>query len=631
MVGIRTRFRYLWNERRPLLLACLVTAVISVAYASFLAGRTMPPAEGWYTYYAYLINEEGAVPYLDFELLFPPLYTYLIALFTRIFGYGILALRIFGVLIFGTTSVFACLIFEKLTHRPLLGILGGVLAVAVLQGEIVQIFYDYIRVMDLFVYAAVYFFLRYLESVRLDGGRDAILSPRLNGNVIAGSVFAVLASMCKQSSGLIFLMFCVAFLLFLLICLPHRKELLLQLGTLLGVSVVLYGVMALFLLTQGSLGAYINYNFVSSVDSKGGGSLLSILFGWIPRSRAALLQGLKFTLIPLLLLVAWIVLSIKLPKRSDELHPTLMRALRIGVPSLLVLSVLLPVLFGGYASFITRFMSAIPMYVVFLFSTVFFVVASFGVIFRKFIPRVDWHRHYKYVFLSGVVFTLGYSVCTSGGLAESQTALGYAFVPILLIVAASYRKREVAAVIFSLMMIFQTSVAFGRKIHVTYGWWGLETGSYAAQTETCEVPIFRGLKMTPAYAKMYNDVYRGVVENTDEGEEIFVFPHMPVIYVATDRPRATNTAVQWFDVATDEAVVADIDVIREKRPKVMVLCRVSDYVIKEHENSFRGGEESGLHTMQDFLYRFVVEEGYACLSENQISEGYVVTVWCLPG
>ena len=67
---------------------------------------------------------------------------------------------------------------------------------------------------------------------------------------------------------------------------------------------------------------------------------------------------------------------------------------------------------------------------------------------------------------------------------------------------------------------------------------------------------------------MYNDVYYGVTENTVEGEEIFVFPHMPVLYLATERPRATQTAIQWFDVSTDAAVLSDIDVIKEKKPRV---------------------------------------------------------------
>ena len=627
-----------YKAHRSVILATLLTGILAALYAGLLANKTMPPTEGWYTYYAYLINEEGAIPYVDFELLFPPLYTYLIALFTKVFGYSILALRVFGVCIYAATAMLACLIFEKLTNRSWLGLLGGVLTVAVLQSEVVQVFYDYIRIMDLFVYASVYCFLRYLNKVRLTRSREeGTLPPRFDWNVALGACFAVLASMCKQSSGLIFLLFCIAFFVFLWICLTHKKELALQLGVILGITLVLYGIMSLFLLSQGAFGAYIRYNFVSSVDSKGGGSMLNILFGWIPRSKVALLRGLAFLLLPVCLLIGSVLLSIFFPAREKELHPRFVKILKIVTVALLILSIVLSFLFGGFAAYVSKFMSNITMYVVFLFGTLFFVLASFALIFRKWIPRVDWHRHCKYVFLSGVVFTLSYSVCTSGGLAESQTALGFSFMVLVLMVAASYRKREITVAALSLLMVFQTAVCFSRKVQTTYAWWGLETGSVSEQTETCEVPIFKGIKMSPLYADMYNDVYQSVTANSDPGDEIFVFPHLPVIYIATDRPRATYTAIQWFDVATDEAILADIEVIREKKPKIIVLCEIGEYPMKSHETSFRGEEASGLRQMQEFLQEFVLREGYVADSFNRLlpnnpetDHGYEITVWYLP-
>ena len=626
--SLKEKLYTLWKRRYPIILAALITGALAGLYAGLLANKTMPPAEGWYSYYAYLMNEEGAVPYVDFELLFPPLYVYLIALFTRIFGYSILALRIFGAVIYAATGVFACLIFEKLTHKAWVGLLAGVLTVSVLQSEVVQVFYDYVRIMDLFVYAAVYFFLRYLDKIRLEQSReDGVLVPRLDGNVIAGAVFAVLASMCKQSSGLIFLLFCLAFFVFLLIFLPHKKELALQIGVIVGVTAILYAVMWLMLATQGALDAYFHYNFVSSVDAKGGGSLLQVLFGWIPRSKQTLLQGLGFVLIPLLLLAASVFLSLRFPAEKKEEQPRYVGWLQLGIVVLLALSVVLPFLFGRFANAIRQYMNGLTMYVAFLFGLIFFVASAFAVIFRKRISHVDWHRHYKYVFLSGVIFTLAYSVCTSGGLSESQTAMGYTFMPVVLIAAASYRWREITAVVMSVAMLFQTNVCFSRKVDVTYGWWGLETGTVSEQTETCNVSIFKGIKMNTAYVDMYTSVVHCVAENTAPQDEIFVFPHMPILYVATDRPRATQTAIQWFDVATDEAVVSDIDVIREKKPKVMVLCEIGDYVMTQHESSFRNGEKSGLRQMQEFLNRFVIEEGYTCYSSHQISSGYMVTVW----
>ena len=191
------------RSKRTTLYMCLAAALICLLYAGLTVTRGFPPTEGWYSYYAWLINEEGAVPYLDFELLFPPLYVYIIAFFTRIFGYSLLALRIFGAVIYATTGVFACLIFEKLSKKPLFSLFAGVFAVAMLQSEAVQIFYDYIRFMDVAAYAAIYFLLCAVDHIENERHYRFGLDPAL----ILGAVFAVAASMFKQSSGLIFLLY----------------------------------------------------------------------------------------------------------------------------------------------------------------------------------------------------------------------------------------------------------------------------------------------------------------------------------------------------------------------------------------------------------------------------------------
>ena len=616
----------MWKNHRCKICLCFLAAALCAIYAGVLSTRTFSPAEGWYSYYAYLINEEGAVPYLDFELLFPPLYTYIIAFITKIFGYAIMPLRIFGVIIFTLTGVFAFLIFEKLTKNPWLGFIGGLLTMSMLQSEVVQVFYDYIRIMDLNVYIAIFFFLRYVDKFKTDGE----LKSHPNVNIIIGTIFAVFASMYKQSSGLIFLLFCFAFVIFMCVCLPRKKELLTQLLTMLGITAVMYGAMFAFIASKGAFSKYLHYNFVSSVDAKGGGSIISVLFGWIPRSGTNLLFGALLTLIPAGLLILFIWLSRKYPAADDEINPAFVRGFKIILPILAIAAVILPLIWGDYAGVINEMSGSIIMYVVFLFCTLFFAVSALALIFRKKLQITDEARHHKYLFLSGVIFTLAFSVCTSGGLAESQTALGFAFLPIALLSALSFRKREVAIFCLTALMVFQTTFGFSRKVICTYSWWGLSTGVLEKQTETCDIPLLKGIKMSPAYARMYNNVYYGVTNNTEPDDEIFVFPHMPVLYLATDRPRATQTIIQWFDVATDSAIIQDIELIKQKKPKVLVICTIGDYVISSHEASFRHGEKSGLREMQDFLEEFVEDEGYMRLSRNRIPDGYVVSVWLAP-
>ena len=121
-----------------------------------------------------------------------------------------------------------------------------------------------------------------------------------------------------------------------------------------------------------------------------------------------------------------------------------------------------------------------------------------------------------------------------------------------------------------------------------------------------------------------------IMQSLKPMEEIFIFPHMPVLYLATERRRATFTAVQWFDVSTDQAVAEDIEVLKEKRPVVLVLCFIPDSVREAHEQSFREGQKSGLTKMQEFLCRFVEEENYILLSSDTVSAEYTIEVYRLP-
>lgn len=618
-----TEWSYEQRKKRLWIPALIVFAVCAV-YAGILSTRGMPPTEGWYSHYAYLMNEEGAVPYRDFELLFPPLYAYLIAFFCRIFGYEIIALRILGVIIYALTGLFAYLIFEKLTGKPIFAALAGLLTVSILQSEIVQIFYDYIRFMDLAIYASIYFWLVALVKLR-KVGKVHFLEP----SVLLGAFFAVLASMFKQSSGLIFLLYCLIFLLFAFLVFPKRNQYLKMMGASLIVIALCYGVMVLGLRSQGALEQYLYYNFNAAVSAKGG-SLLMVLFGWLIRADLSIwliLLGLVGVLALGGLFFGLYKLKERYPADKSESVLPLKTQIIIGTAAFLVLLTVASILysplnvlwFGNQKKFAT-----------FLVATVCFATISILAIVRRIQKKEPPEGAETLCFFSGCVFIIAFAVCTSGGLADSQIALGYGFFAMLILSLLKFKKSQWVALGLAVLMLFNTGLGFERKIRTMYAWWGLDTGSLAEQTEVADVPYLSHIKMSKRYARMYEGVYQSVQERSGEEEGIFVFPHMPVLYLLCDRPQATNMANVWFDVTTDAGVIADIDVIREKKPRVIVACMIDDYVINSHEKSFRQGEESGLHQMQDFLIEFIEEEEYVCDGSYTVSKGYTIEVWYLP-
>ncbi|MBQ9778068.1 MAG: glycosyltransferase family 39 protein, partial [Clostridia bacterium] len=506
------------HSKRTTLYMCLAAALVCLLYAGLTVTRGFPPTEGWYSYYAWLINEKGAIPYVDFELLFPPLYVYIIALFTRIFGYGLLALRIFGAVIYAATGVFACLIFEKLTKKPLFSLLAGLFAAAMLQSEAVQIFYDSIRFMDLAAWGSIYFLLCATEHIEKDRRFPLGLDPAL----IAGAVLAVAASMFKQSSGLIFLLYVFIFLLFAAIVLSHRRQYLTALGITLGVTALLYGIMVLHLATKGAVSAYLHYNFSAATAAKGG-SIFAILFGWIGRSWRMLLLGLAGAALILTLLALCRFLSRRYPADEHQAnwHPLVWLGLLIGCFTLLFAVMTLT-----FVPWRGVWINDGKMFTVFMVNALAFATAAIGFIVARIKKWTIPQGAPVFCFFTGAVFVLSYAVCTSGGLVESQIALGFPLVAMLFLPFLNFRKRQIATLALAVLMLLNTSIGFERKVRFMYSWWGLEVGSLAEQTESVSLPLLRGIRMNAAYAEMYENVAKTVADHTAPGDEIFAFPHI---------------------------------------------------------------------------------------------------------
>ena len=117
---------------------------------------------------------------------------------------------------------------------------------------------------------------------------------------------------------------------------------------------------------------------------------------------------------------------------------------------------------------------------------------------------------------------------------------------------------------------------------------------------------------------------------TAEGEPIFCFPQIPLFYVLTDRPDpGTFTKVQWFDVASDKAILQDIDTLRQNPPGAILFYHTSEYAYQAHEAAFRGGNTSGTRQMRDFLFSFVSEQGYQHYATYRM-ESNTLTLWLMP-
>lgn len=650
-------------------------------YAALMSFKTMPISEGWYTEYAWQINN-GNLPYRDFEYLFFPLYMYIIAAFTNIFGYSIFALRILGVFVFAGIGMALYCVFAKLFDN-FSATIGAIAATLFVQSEVAQVFYDYIRFHDLFAILAMYMLIcttescleEYpIESSRTVLGFERICAPivlilagivgilqypfsesriipamcialiivalvkiicdflfskdpkrkRSFNNVGTASsilcgVFVSAECMIKQSNGVIMIAFLLIYFTCCGIFLKKKHFFNALRGTVSGM-VFSFGLLLAYLLQTQSLKQFVQCCFGSALAAKGG--IGTALFQWIPSNLKLYLPQMYVTIFVLLVLYFSI-------SRYDTKGLPNVKA--VGVPQVLGIGVIGCLICWGCVSNLELATKGMLKYDVLLPMSTFF---SCAVLFVAFVCYILWTYFKKkkmatciYELLLcfpvlGGIFAQGYGSGMSGGLGESQTAIGLGFL-IAVCVHVSLRAniKIVVAIVSVVAMCLSFSFA-GRKAYGPYSWWTLQQGTIVEHTETVDVPLLEGIQVRPVDKLCFETVYQDIINNTEDGDSIFVFPHFPVIYTIADRHSVTYSKVQWFDVSSASAIQSDIEKLRIELPKVIVFVELPVAAYDSHESLF-----SSYHTRQ--MREFILQElipcnNYTLLHGIDLGNGFVV-------
>ena len=136
----------------------------------------------------------------------------------------------------------------------------------------------------------------------------------------------------------------------------------------------------------------------------------------------------------------------------------------------------------------------------------------------------------------------------------------------------------------------------------TYYWWESDEANYWHSNYYTDIPLLEGIKLSPETKKMYEGIYYIVQNNTNNEDSIFCFPQISSIYALCDRrDPGLFSKVQWFDVVTASKLQKDMNVIKEKMPKIIIIYNVQENVYKSHEKLFNNGRISATRQMRDEL------------------------------
>lgn len=590
------------NDKANRMLFLILTIFFSFIYVWAVSNETMPMAEGWYTYYAQCM-QRGELPYRDFEFLFPPVYLYCIYFITKIFGYQIIVLRMFGVIlyvliaigVYKCTDLIVCIEGRK---NSWIAFVASIASVFYMQSENAQVFYDYVRLMDLFVIMIAYFILKYIKSVILKKENCYLLYG-------IGLLLALLI-LTKQNTGLIVLFYIICLLVFTLLYKNITgMELIKRVIKLIIPIMVVLSVVLFIMAFNGMLNPFIQSVGGGAISAKGG--MTSIIFGWISNNDAAFKNELFASFIAICILVQLSHINNADSKADNKAD------LWISILFAVITFIMLIFAFR-FEKFAKNNLFAFNISPYRIFLIVFCMFLGLGVkILLKF-RKIDWNDNFQYLAFSfaGMYFAISFASGTCGGLANGQATLGIAFIISWTLFYLSQNKlvwMNIAEVLIISVFCIQT---ISLKLVNTYYWWGMETSSHWENNVKSAIPLFKGIYLSAEEEEIYEVIYNIVTEKTNANDTIYCFPNIPVVYSMCNRmDPGVKSKVQWFDVSTNSTLDNDILVIKEKMPKIIIMYNTPEAAYDAHEILFRNGEISGTRRMRDYLLEITNQE-YEC-------------------
>lgn len=580
------------------------TLIVTGLYAYMMHDKTMPLAEGWYTYYAQCI-QNGLLPYKDFEFVFTPFYLLYITLVTSVFGFKYIVLRRMGILFFCLIAmgVFLCIQTIVGKKKSWIACIAACSATFYMQSENAQIFYDYVRFMDIFVVFSIYSLLLTVKKM--------LQQKSYKKNLIITSFLLSCLCNIKQNEGLILIAFTFVFFLFTALYLRFNvKKTISILGQLLIPAIIIQVIIHGILTVLGILPSYLEQTGANAVAAKGG--MLRILLRWIVDGIPIFKDILPESIILFFIIVIGTFFKTKRNDTHTEKYDWIFGVMFCGLSVFLLLKMRVS------EEFVTKHYQIynISPYAIFIIVLLIFIILGFGGLYCILKNKREMDKHYLIFAIAGSYFAISYASGTCGGLAVGQATLGLALI-ISLLLDLFLNKYTKIIVLFGVIscvgIVFQYA---GTKMVYTYYWWEADESNYWSCNVNSSIPGLERIQLSPDTEALYKNIYDIIINNSTPDNSIYCFPQIPIFYTLTDRQDpGTMSKVQWFDVSSDETLISDINIIKKNPPKIIILYNTPESAYIAHEELFNGGDPSGTRQMREFLYNYVYENSYTFLGK----------------
>ncbi len=567
-----------------------------------------PITEGWFSEYAHLIRL-GEVPYRDFHVLLPPLYPLQIALFQSLFGDGLFPLRLLGVFV---TCAIALALMDLLrsTFNPWASAFAAAVGTIFYQAGVAYIGYDFTQFLTLYLLVAAALLVR---STRIGTGMAPRRAPWIPA--FAG-MFLACAFLIKQSNGGIAAVFIgIVAVVCWLRMFGFRPAIVRTAATLAGFFLPVAGMLA-WLGMNGALNGFWRDVFAGAAQAKGGVSVA--LFRWIwhyfndPPGYLTLAQYAAVDLAKIVgavIVIAAIVEARRAVREEVRDRRDLLESAKrvlsfhagrdswapivVGTAALCALTILIVAIARGACPGCTALFAVgtIVEQIEYVWSGTLYAAALAAGLILMFFRARSTSRAPQIALLGALGLGLTFGNGTSAGLSEISSFLGIAILAAFLV--ENWLGYALPAVVPIVAALSMSGFYLQAKFDVPYSWWLMKTPAVRSSDCAPAEGDLAGLCMAPAdYAKIAR-IQSAILANSRPGDPIYVYPHMPIFYLLTNRLPFDGAVVSWFDFTSKEFADEVGRKLRVQPPPVLVVAEIPTIVLTEHEKGFNGGKPLG--------------------------------------
>ncbi|MFC1566311.1 ArnT family glycosyltransferase [bacterium] len=607
------------NNCLSLLCGMLASLFIVLVFNLIIFNRFFPLTEGWWSLVAKYM-QKGLMPYRDFYLVLPPLYPIKMFIFHSLFGYEFILLRILGVFVSLLTTGFLFVLFSRI-FSSWIAALAAILSMFTRYSLNPIIMYDFNEFIYLYAILSAYTLLRFIDDME-----NQDITGRQKIHLIIAGILTAFCFFTKQNAGL----FCFIANTFILFFFTYKRTLkylfmsflYFMIGFLTPTLIILLWVTYYHALIPFIEQVYLN------VESKG--DITTIFFLWIKnfiKLHFGLVRNLKYLLRFLVFLIIFYprkIFNYRLEENTQNSFSTCVRCI-FALVVFSMLSICYPLVDVDLSKIILSYNSVnffiitISVIIVFLF----LFISMYKLIFND---RPKENIFYKPLFILSVVsVSFLFASGTSGGINHYSLMVSIGILFGYLLFRTQYLVVRMAIV--GLSFLFISSVALG-KYRVPYEWWGYSEPHIKESKYKMDGKYFKGFILSENTTEMILFTKYLIEKNSTKEDSIFVFPHMPVLYLIADRYPKTFSFVHWWDMIDRKTCLKDAKILSDNPPKIIVWGERKDMEdFKRHEKYFGGGRPLGQRAIMNVLNEYIQKGHYKKIQTYRVNAYYKIFIY----